>query len=520
MAPIVRLAGYNLDADLIREVLDFLRTIEHEHGSACLSDHSISDLRPLLDSWAARIRGGLSPEAFTPETISAAYARISRDPKAVTELRKAARNGVSRSRKSNENIIFGLGHASVAEHACFNFDILGLSRLASEELQSHRLISFTEKSQRYIKLSTDYIVPPELVGTTWEKTFHDLLPLVFAKYENLTRSLCERFAALLPAPPTAENLRDIENRAKEDARYVLPLACTTQMGATMNARSVEHVVTELSDHPLAECRQLGKALHDAVRDLAPSLIKYTKRKTFPRANRTAIVQQFATATALNVAQSETQRSVRLVDGSATDERDVLRALAFSSSRIRTLEEWKALSSEQEALLWKEIFCGMIEHDAPLREFELATLSCEVSVSASCFAQLKRHRMMTLLPQPYVIDDDEIIPPNIAEAGLGDTFRRAVDALRPAARDLAAEQPALAPYLLTNAQRRRVLIHLNARELYHFARLRCDAHAQWEIRATADQLLSLAKEHWPNLLRLACGKDQFDAVYTAAFDSPA
>jgi flavin-dependent thymidylate synthase len=520
MAPVVRLAGYNLDADLIREVLDFLRTVEHEHGSASLSAHGAADLRPILDTWAARIRGGLSPEAFTPETISAAYARISRDPKAVTELRKAARNGVSRARKSNENIIFGLGHASVAEHACFNFDILGLSRLASEELQSHRLVSFTEKSQRYIKLTTDYVVPPELAGTAWEKTFHDLLPHVFAEYENLTHSLAERFAAALPAPHTADNLRDIENRAKEDARYVLPLACTTQMGATMNARSIEHIVAELSDHPLEECRLLGKALHEAVRDLAPSLVKYTKRQTFPRANRNAIAQQLSAHTAISIEQSALQPGVRLIAGSATDERDVLRALAFSSGRIRTLEEWKALSPPQEAALWKEIFRGMTEHDCPLREFELATLSCEVSISASCFAQLKRHRMMTMLPQPYATDDGVIVPPTIAEAGLESSFQKAVDSLFQAARNLASEQPLLTPYLLTNAQRRRVLIHVNARELYHIARLRSDAHAQWEIRATADQLLSLAKKHWPNLLRLACGKDQFGAVYATVFDSPA
>jgi flavin-dependent thymidylate synthase len=520
MAPVVRLAGYNLDADLIREVLDFLRMVEHEHGSAGFSGHGAADLRPILDAWAARVRGGLSPEAFTPETISAAYARISRDPKPVTELRKAARQGVSRSRKSNENIIFGLGHASVAEHACFNFDILGLSRLASEELQSHRLVSFTEKSQRYISLTTDYVVPPELVGTSWEKTFHDVLPCVFSDYQNLTRTLSEHFAASLPAPRTPDNLRDLETRAKEDARYVLPLACTTQMGATMNARSVEHVVSELSDHSLEECRLLGKALNDAVRDLAPSLVKYTKRQSFPRTNRTTITQQFAAQSGAQVEQNKAQPTVRLINESASDERDMLRALAFSSGRIRTIEAWKALGPQQEALLWKEVFRGMTEHDSPLREFEMATLTCEVSLSASCFAQLKRHRLMTLLPQPYLINDDVIIPPTIAAAGLDGAFRKTVDALHKAARDLAVEHPALAPYLLPNAQRRCVLLHLNARELYHVVRLRCDAHAQWEIRALSDQLLSLAKKLWPNLLRLACGKDQFGRAYAAEYDSSA
>ena len=42
---------------------------------------------------------------------------------------------VDRARRSNETIIFKMGHNSVAEHAVFNFDVIGLSRLAIEELE-------------------------------------------------------------------------------------------------------------------------------------------------------------------------------------------------------------------------------------------------------------------------------------------------------------------------------------------------------------------------------------------------
>ncbi|MCD6378960.1 thymidylate synthase (FAD), partial [bacterium] len=48
-------------------------------------------------------------ESFTPEIISASYARISRDPRNIPELRKEAREAVKKARKSNEKIIFGLG---------------------------------------------------------------------------------------------------------------------------------------------------------------------------------------------------------------------------------------------------------------------------------------------------------------------------------------------------------------------------------------------------------------------------
>jgi thymidylate synthase ThyX len=148
---------------------------------------------------------------------------------------------------------------------------------------------------------------------------------------------------------------------------------------------------------------------------------------------------------------------------------------------------------------------------------VASLSFEAEISASCFAQLKRHRMMTLLAQPYGIDGGVIIPPSLLEAGLEKQFAEGIRLSHEAARKLAKASPLLAPYFLTNAQKRRVRIQMNAREFYHFARLRADSHAQWEIRSLAEQMLEQARKLWPNLMLLACGKDQFESVYRAVFN---
>lgn len=102
-------------------------------------------------------------ESVTPEVISASYARISRDPRSVATLRAEARGAVEKARRSNERIVFGLGHASVAEHAVLNFDVMGVSRLAVEEIEHFRLASYTEKSQRYVRLDRDIVMPSEIM---------------------------------------------------------------------------------------------------------------------------------------------------------------------------------------------------------------------------------------------------------------------------------------------------------------------------------------------------------------------
>jgi thymidylate synthase ThyX len=114
-------------------------------------------------------------DQVTPEILSAAYARISRSKKNVTELRAEARDEVAQARKSNETIIFEMGHSSVAEHAVFNFDIVGISRYLVETIQRSRLASFTEKSQRYVTLQGDFVMPQEIAGTPLEAEFNQLI---------------------------------------------------------------------------------------------------------------------------------------------------------------------------------------------------------------------------------------------------------------------------------------------------------------------------------------------------------
>jgi thymidylate synthase ThyX len=71
-------------------------------------------------------------------------------------------------------------------------------------------------------------------------------------------------------------------------------------------------------------------------------------------------------------------------------------------------------------------------------------------------------------------------------------------------------PLAAAYVLTNAHRKRVLMKLNARELYHLARMRVDAHAQWDIRELSKSMLKQARKVMPLTLMMACGKDGFAA----------
>lgn len=458
----------------------------------------------------------------TPETISAAYARISRDPKPVDELRSVARREVENARRSNRNIIFGMGHHSVAEHAVFNFDIIGVSRLAIEEIERFRLCSYTEKSQRYITLEDEFVIPPEIVGSHLEKRFADTVKAQNDLYHRLFNSLRERTSEWLsPDECASYDERSIEGMAKEDARYVRALATSGQLGETVNARNLELLLRRFASHELAEVREIGRRMYECVADVAPSVIIFTDANDLDQRTY-AELRSFCAEMAASDREVADGAEVQLVD--YTDSPDVaLVASLLHTGTDKPYSECMRISEEMthadRLALVKTALQHMELYDSALREFEYIHLTFDIVVSASCFAQLKRHRMATITAQRYNPDLGITIPQSVKDCKMEQEFSSVAKRSEETYYMLLDQVSAVAPYILTNSHRRRVMLGVNARELYHISRLREDRSAQWEIRAVTGRMTELAREVMPLTMLLAGGKDTYPETYRKVYGKP-
>ncbi|MEI6315895.1 MAG: FAD-dependent thymidylate synthase, partial [Syntrophus sp. (in: bacteria)] len=200
----------------------------------------------------------------------------------------------------------------------------------------------------------------------------------------------------------------------------------------------------------------------------------------------------------------------------------LRVLAglIHSSSDRSLTDCFILAGKMDEEQRLEMMRTALRHirayDPVLREFEQVDLLFELTVSASCFAQLKRHRMATLTVQDYDPALGVTVPPAIREIGMEESFMDIMNRTNEIYGQMRKASFAAAPYILTNAHRRRVAMKVNARELYHMARLRADRHAQWDIRELTEKMLAAARSVMPMTLLLATGKDGFDALYRQTY----
>lgn len=484
----VFLAGYNVDRDVLEE----------------LKRHA----PPRQDA--------------TPETLSAAYARISRDARPVDELRRAARAEVEQARRSNAAIIFGMGHHSVAEHAVFNFDIIGVSRLAVEEIERFRLGSYTEKSQRYISLGDDFVVPEE-VGPAGAG--RDLFLETVRAQNALYRSLLERLRPYVSTryPALAANPKKrslLDGWAKEDARYAVSLAAESQLGLTMNARNLELLVRRFGAKPLAELRDLRRRIFAAASDVAPSLLRFTEAGEFETKTYGDLAETRGRgAGARPAARRRASGEARLVAATPGGDDRILAALLHTVSGRPYgdgLSTLRTMAVREKRDFARRTLARMEFHDFPLREFEFADLTFELVLSASCFAQLKRHRLATLTYPGYDPALGVTVPPSIEALGARAEFMAMIGRTNAAHAVLKKRIGPAADYVLTNAHRRRALLKVNLRELYHISRLREDASAQWDIRALAGKMTRLAQKAFPLTGVLLGGKDAYPGIYERRF----
>jgi len=183
-----------------------------------------------------------------PENLIAAAARLCYSEAGISQLTERMQG--DRARDLVKKLI-GMGHHSPLEHVSLTFGVEGVSRALTHQLVRHRIASYSQKSQRYVRENGfDYVIPPSIQKN----------PQAAAKYRQIMEEIETGYSQLAA-------LVD-----REDARYVLPNACHTSIIITMNCRSLlnffEH---RCCNRAQWEIRILAWKMLTLVREKAPTI---------------------------------------------------------------------------------------------------------------------------------------------------------------------------------------------------------------------------------------------------------
>lgn len=168
------------------------------------------------------------------------------------------------------DMLSGLGHESPMEHMTFSFGIENVSRSLLAQITRHRMASFSVQSQRYVaEMNFEYITPPQIADNK------DASAIYVKTMEDISKSY-NALADILKENNIKDGMdpKSAEKKAIEDARYVLPNACTTKMIVTMNARSLHNFFKlRCCNRAQWEIRLLACKMYKLVKEVAPNVFE-------------------------------------------------------------------------------------------------------------------------------------------------------------------------------------------------------------------------------------------------------
>ena len=171
-----------------------------------------------------------------------------------------------------------LGHESPIEHVSFTFAAEGISRTLTHQLVRHRLASYSQQSQRYVKLdSFEYIVPPAIEANEKAKEiFINAMEEDQKAYDEIVEALYDKNyqEAIEQGKSERAAKSQAEKTSIEDARYVFPNACETKIVFTMNARTLLHFFSiRTCQRAQWEIREMAIQMLKLVKDVYPGIFQ-------------------------------------------------------------------------------------------------------------------------------------------------------------------------------------------------------------------------------------------------------
>ena len=251
----------------------------------------------------------LIAHTINPELVIATAGKLCYSPSNIEDLMEKQ---TDESIERFVNMLVSIGHESPLEHSSFTFAIEGVSRSLTHQLVRHRIASYSQQSQRYVKETQfEYIVPEDIKhdsfirkmyikhmkesqklydkiveeligGYVYDKKYEDYLNIQLKKMKinkeefNTFKDewmLNSEYLDVLKSN-YKKLYSTLEKKAIENARYVFPNAAETKIICTMNLRSLinfcHHRCCRRSQE---EINQLAWKMVEEIEKVSPLLAK-------------------------------------------------------------------------------------------------------------------------------------------------------------------------------------------------------------------------------------------------------
>jgi thymidylate synthase ThyX len=410
-----------------------------------------------------------------------------------------------------DRIFVGYGDDSIAQVGGAHVACEWVSNILTKQLQRGRLAAYLEQSTRYIP----YDRPMPGGGYRYysdddlDPAYAEAMDRVFSIYSELLPVVEAWAAERFPRQDEPERAWQSSIRAKalDLLRGLLPASTLSHVGMFASGQAYEQLLLRLMASPLPEARQFGGMILDELNKVMPSFVSRVSRPdrggewiSYLEERRRETEQWVSRLGLDRTGEEPAGSAVELVAVRGTEE-DVLASCLFEASAASDSATRQVVAEldreERTELLRAVVGDRRNRRHRPGRGFEAASYRFEIVSDYGAFRDLQRHRMLTCQWQTLSPDLGAEVPDELAEAGVEDRYRQALEISGEEFGRLAgAGRPELAPYALCLGYRIRYVLDLNAREAMQLIELRSGREGHPSYRAVAQAMYRAIAEVHP------------------------
>ncbi|WP_315792008.1 FAD-dependent thymidylate synthase [Fischerella sp. JS2] len=416
-----------------------------------------------------------------------------------------------------DRVLIGYGDDSVAELGGAHLACEGISNIAAKALEDSRLgISPLEKSTRYVPFNRKingryrYYREPSIMTSSHAQRYEATLDHLFDTYTHLIEPLWSWVQKYTPQDTTTSE-RAYNNATKAKTldllRGLLPMATLTNVGLFGNGRAFEYLLVKLAASPHPEVRTLGASMQQELDQIIPSFVKRAKTERGAQYSRYLSTNwgrtQLLAQKHLGQIQPAASSTVQLVEYDPDAELKIVAAILYPHTNLTfgQIQEYVVGLSTQERVEIINTYVGDRESrfHRPGRAFEETYYTFDMLADIGAYRDLHRHRVLTQERQHYCVHHGYVVPTELEEANLDQTYRKALEYAAEITELISQDLPDAAQYVVPFAYRVRWRIKLNLREVYHLVELRSSRQGHPSYRTVAQQIYQQINAVHPTLV---------------------
>jgi thymidylate synthase ThyX len=487
----------------------------------------------ILRRYFTNLEGPVFALVNLPEVVKGAlFARYSRSAKSLRRLfldefvgdldvsgdhSVDATVGLARAEQLYERVFFEYGDDSVAQLGGVHLACEQASNLLTKVLERGRLMSYMEKSTRYVAYDTRlpsgryrYYRSPEILASPLGARYVGDMDRMFDAYAQLLPVLYEWFARRHPGDEGVSDFahrQAVKAKAFDTLRGLLPSAATSNLGIYGSGQGYEALLLRMRAHPLPEARDYADLMLTELRKVIPSWVRRVDVADRGSAWSTYMSQNESAMSDLAEAviggppaaharlPRGTGPTVKLVDWDPDAEVKLVTAMLYPYTHLSE-EELAARVSKMTGPQRREVMARysgdrLNRRHRPGRALERSSYRFDVVSDYGAFRDLQRHRLLTIEWQgltPYL---GYTMPDAVAAAGGAELYEEAM-ARSASLYEALGEQfgSTVAAYAVTLAHRVRYSVQMNAREAMHMLELRTTRQGHPEYRRVCQKMHDL------------------------------